>query len=168
MYTGTQTRTYTLVDIRRVLADFAADLAMIGQATGLRSRQSVAETVGDLVEFAGAGYLLAIDVILTDATGREVRAAKYTVSTNAAGWTSQRPGDNLWPRPPGGRLQVIATLSNDWWALDESGQAEMRKRLGIAGAWHRTTSDTSHRGMTVAVDRRYASNGFGIERAIYR
>lgn len=167
MSVGTQTRTYTLADIRRVLADFAADFAMIGQATGLRSRESVAETVGDLVGFAGAGYLLAVDVILWDAAGRKVRAAKYTVSTSAIGWMTQRPGNNLWPRTPGGQLQVIATLSNDWWALGEAERAEVRARWGIAGAWPPTTTDTSHRGMTAAVDRRYASNGFGVEKTVY-
>jgi len=167
MSIGTQTRTYTLADIRRVLADFAADLDMIGQATGLRSRESVAATVGDLRGFAGAGYLLAVDVILWDAAGRKVRAAKYTVSTSAVGWTNQRPGNNLWPRTPGGQLQVIATLSNDWWTLDEKERAEVRARWGIAGAWPPTTTDISNRGMTAAVDRRYASNGFGVEKTVY-
>lgn len=167
MSIGTQTRTYTLADIRRVLADFAADFAMIGQATGLRSRQSVAATVGDLVGFAGAGYLLAVDVILWDASGRKLRAAKYTVSTSAVGWTSQRPGNNLWPRTTGGRLQVIATLSSDWWTLSEAAKAAVYKTWGIAGPWSRTTTDTSHYGMTAAVDRRYASNGFGVEKTVY-
>lgn len=167
MSTGTYTRTYTLADIRRVLADFAADFAMLGQATGLRSRESVARTVGDLVGFAGAGYLLVVDVILWDAAGHKLRAAKYTVSTSATGWMSQRPGNNLWPLAPGGQLQVIATLSSAWWALDEVERAEERARWGIADPWSPTTIDTSHLDMTASVDRRYASNGFGVEKTAY-
>lgn len=167
MSVGTQTRTYTIADIRRVLADFAADFAMIAQATGLRSRESVAETVSDLVGFAGAEYLEAIDVILWDASGRKLRAAKYMVSTSAVGWMTERPGNNLWPKAPGGRLQVIATLSGAWWKLDENEQAVIRERWGIAGAWSVTSTDTSHYGLTAAVDRRYASNGFGVEKTLY-
>jgi hypothetical protein len=167
MTSGTQTQTYTLADIRRVLTDFAADFAMIAQATGLRSRENVAQTVSDLIGFAGAGYLQVIDVVLWDGAGRKLRAVKYIVSTTAVGWTTQRPGNNLWPRTPGGVLQVVATLSSSWWSLSAAGQAAVCETWDIAGAWNPTVTDTSHFGLTAVTDRRYASNGYGVEKIIY-
>jgi hypothetical protein len=168
MSIGTQTRTYTVTDVRRVLASFAADFAMIAQATGLRSRDNVAAIVADLQAFAEAGYLLAGHLILWDGAGNKLRAARYTVSTAASGWFNQQPGNNLWPRTPGGSLQVIGTFSDDWWAMDEAAKARVRAAWGIASAWARTDTDTSHRGMTADADRRYVSSGYGLERVTYR
>lgn len=167
MYTGTQTNTYTVTDVRRVVASFGADFSMISQATGLRDSEDVRGTVFDLNAFGEAGYLEGVDLILWDANGNELRAAKYTVSTSAASWSNDRPGGNLWPRTPGGTLQVIGTLSSDWWAMDEAAKDRVRERYGIAGAWRLTNTDTSHAGMSSNTDRRYASNAYGMERTIY-
>lgn len=168
MSIGTQTRTYTVTDVRRVLASFAADFAMIAQATGLRSRDNVASVVSDLQAFAEAGYLLAAHLILWDASGNKLRAAQYTVSIAAGGWINQQPGNNLWPRTPGGSLQVIGTFSNDWWVMDEATKARVRAARGIAYAWAHTDTDTSHHELTADADRRYVSNGYGLERVTYR
>jgi hypothetical protein len=167
MYTVTQTNTYTVTDVRRVVASFGADFSMISQVTGLWDSEDVRETVSDLNGFAEAGYLEGIHLILWDAHGTKLRAAKYTVSTSAASWSNDRPGGNLWPRTPGGRLQVIGTLSSDWWAMDEAAKDDVRKRYGIAGAWCFTNTDTSHASMSPNNDRRYASNAYGMERTIY-
>lgn len=166
--TYTQTQTYTRTDIRRVLSSFAADFAMIGQSTGLRSREDVDSLVNDLIGFAEGKYLQVINLILWDASSRKLRAAKYIVSTSANEWTNERPKNNLWPRTPNGKLQVIATLSSDWWNLDSAAQTSECKRLSIASMWSRTTTDTSHSDMTSTLDRRYSSNSFGIEKTLYQ
>lgn len=168
MSIGTQTRTYTVTDVRRVVASFAADFAMIAQATGLRSRDNVAAVVADLQAFAEADYLLAVHLILWDSSGNKLRAAQYTVSTAASGWFNQQPGDNLWPRTTGGSLQVIGTFSAGWWALDEAAKTRVRAARGITYPWAYTDTDTSHREMTAEADRRYASNGYGLARVTYR
>ena len=72
MNTGTQTTTFTLADVRKVVNNFGADYFMIGQSTGLRSRAQVAETVGDLILFADEGYLLEVVIILWDSQGNKV------------------------------------------------------------------------------------------------
>jgi len=166
--TSTETRTFTSTDIRRVLASFASDFGMIADATGTQSREHVTETVSDLVGFALAGYLVAVDLILRDGTGETLRAAKYVASTAAFDWDSARPGNNLWPREPGGRLQVVATLSSAWWALDETAKERARQTWGIARVWGVTTTDTTHAGLMAAMDRRFASNGYGMVKTIYR
>lgn len=167
MDTGTRTNTYTVTDVRRVVASFGADFSMLAQATGLWDSEDVRETVSDLNGFAEAGYLKEVHLILLDANGSKLRAAKYTVSTSAGNWSNDRPGNNLWPRTAGGRLQVIGTLSSEWWTMDEASKDRVRERYGIAGAWSLTDTDTSHAGMRSNTDRRYASNAYGMERTVY-
>ena len=45
--TATRTNTFTVVDVRKVIDNFAADYVMIGQSTGLRSRTIVDRDVAD-------------------------------------------------------------------------------------------------------------------------
>ncbi|HYW38093.1 MAG TPA: hypothetical protein VE957_08265 [Terriglobales bacterium] len=168
MGTGTQTSTFTVVDIRRVVENFAADFAMIGESTGLQTRDQVASTVQDLGLFAELGYLLEISVFLETPSGAQPRARKYSVSQTATGWATQMPGDNLWPKMPNTKLRVIATFTNEWWQMSEEEKQKVRLRFGIEGTWALTNTDTSFRHLTGAVDRRYASNGYGMERKSYQ
>lgn len=163
----TRTATYTVTDVRRVLASFAADYAMIAQATGTHSTDTVARIAADLIIFATEGYLEAVDIVLRDGQGITRRAAKYTVSTAASGWSSAEPGNNLWPRLVGGRLTVIATLSDAWWAMSDAARQRFRERTGLQDVWGPTDVDTTYGGMQRTLDRRYASNGYGTEKALY-
>lgn len=168
MTTGTQTTTFTIADVRRVVNNFGADYFMIAQSTGLRSRTQVEETVTDLTIFADEGYLLAVVIILWDAQGNKIKGRRYVVSRTAVGWTSDGPGGNNWPKTLDGRLQIIATLSDTWWQLDENGQQSVKQRLGIVGGWSRTSTDTSFKDMNGTQDRQFASNGFGMQRWTYQ
>src|SRR4051812_11923474 len=105
-YADTYSTTYTTADIGKVVDCFAADFDMVAQSTGLRSRENARAVADDVKTFAQHGYLVDVNLCLQDAFGRIVRAAKYEVSTNASLWTAQRPGNNLWPRTPGGDLVV--------------------------------------------------------------
>jgi hypothetical protein len=165
--TGTQTRTYTVADVRKVVDNFAADFSMMAQATGLRSRESVAESVSDLKTLAEYGYLINVKLILKNAAGTQIRGAVYTVSDAAAGWTSGRPGGNLWPRTPGGVLKVVATLSADWWEMTSDRKAAFITRHSLNSPWDLTTEDTSFSGLSASAGQRYASNGYGWDRTNY-
>jgi hypothetical protein len=168
MTTGTYTTTFTSVDIRKVLDNFAADYSMVAQSTGLQTRYQVDMDVTDLKLFAESKYLVSVVLILWDAQDNKVRARRYTVSESAVGWTADQPGNNMWPQTPGGHLQLIATLSDQWWQLSDSSKVVTRSRLGIKGGWDRTDTDTSFTTMTATQDRRYASNGYGLQRTTYR
>jgi hypothetical protein len=168
MNTGTQTTTFTIADVRKVVNNFGADYFMIAQSTGLRSRTEVEETVADLTLFADEGYLLAVVIILWDAYGNKVKARRYVVSRAAVGWKSDDPGGNNWPRTQNGRLQIIATLSDRWWELSESEQESVKQRVGIVGGWGRVSTDTSFKDMNGTQDRQFASNGFGMQRWTYQ
>jgi len=161
---GTFTTTYTVADIRKVVDQFAADYSMQGQATGLRTRETVAENVADLKVFAEYGYLIEVNLILEDSNGNPLRGAKYTVAESATGWTSDRPGNNLWPRTPDGVLRLIATLTDAWWAKTDGEKEAFIKVFGLHGKWAHTAKPTSFEGLSVSQGQRYASNGYGWQR----
>jgi Bacterial HORMA domain family 1 len=165
--TGTQTTTYTVADIRKVVDNFAADFSMMAQATGLRSRESVAETVFDLKVFAERGFLVDVMLILKNRNGEKIRAAIYKVSESATGWTSERPGNNLWPRTPEGVMRVVGTLTDAWWNKTDPEKEIFIEKHGLHGTWAHTTEDTSFSGLSASLGQRYASNGYGWQRTNY-
>ena len=164
---GTQTRTYTVADIRKVVDNFAADFSMMAQATGLRSRENVADVIFDLKIFAECSFLERVHLILKDSAGKGIRAATYTVSESAVGWVSERPGNNLWPQTPGGSLIVVATLADSWWRKPESEKDNFIRNNGLHFSWSLTAEDTSFSGMNSTLGQRYTSNGYGWQRTNY-
>jgi hypothetical protein len=165
--TATRTTTYTVADIRKVVDNFAADFSMMAQATGLRTRENVASVLSDLKIFAESGYLIDVTLFLFDKDGNKIRAASYRVSDSAAGWKSERPGNNLWPKTEGGALRVLATMTSTWWDMaDATRQAFIRDR-GMNYPWSPAEWDPSLTGLSSAQGQKYASNGYGWERTNY-
>jgi hypothetical protein len=166
MSTYTQTSTYTITDVGKVIDRFTSDFHMIAQATGLSSRDRVVNTAHDAKLMAQRGYVDEINIVLRNSVGGVVRAHKYTVSTDASGWTCDRPGDNLWPRQIGGELHVVVSFTTTWWALTDH-----QRRTFIDSecllVWSPSEIDTSFPGLISRVDRRYASNAYGLERRTY-
>jgi len=164
--TGTYEATYTVADIKRVVDRFAADYAMIGQATSLRSREDSDKHVGDIKIFAEPGYLTQIDVTLLDAAGKELQAVQYKISDNTVGWTNQQPGNNMWPVTPGGALRITLSMSKKWGDLGQTQQEGFKRRWGLD--WPSAATDLTHQTLTKQFDRRYVSNGYGMEKNIFR
>jgi hypothetical protein len=164
--TATYTSTYTVVDVRRVLDQFGADYDMAAQSTGLAADDHVTKVIHDVKAFAEHGYLNRVDIVLCDASGNTIRAHRYIVSTDASLWTTQRPGDSLWPRTPAGSLRVVIFRSDVWRQLPPGAQAAFGQDVLELG-WSGTDIDTSYSGLTGHTDRRYGSNGFGLERTAF-
>jgi len=166
-FSTTESITYTVADIRKVVENFAADFSMMAVSTGLRSRDNVANTVSDLQTFAEDGYLIKVTLILKDAVGNKIRGASYQVSESASGWRSDRPGNSLWPRTPGGILWVIADLNSKWTDKTSEEKDAYRRRRGLHSRWDPTTEDTSLIELTASSGQRYASNAYGWQRTNY-
>lgn len=162
--TGTQTQTYTVTDIRKVIDHFAADFAMKAEATGLRSRENVDKIVADLKQFAEAKYLDQIKLFLKNSLGATIKATLYKVELSATGWVSQRPGDNLWPNTPGGSLELVASMSQNWWNLTQSQRENFIASNGLNFKWPPGTEVATFAGLTASTGQRYASNGYGLQR----
>lgn len=105
--------------------------------------------------------------MLYDAAGDVVRAAKYEVSTDAGLWAAERPGNNLWPRTPGGDLGVVVAYSTAWTSLGSVNQ-DAFKTSECTLHWTASATDTTYPGLSGAADRRYASNAYGMARTTYQ
>ena len=165
-YTESLTQTYTTADIGKVIDCFAADLDMTSQSTGLLTRELVKKYASDVKAKAQNGYLLEANIVLKDATGKIIRAAKYEVSTDAANLTASRPGNNRWPATPGGELSIVLHSSQKWQNLTASQQAAFNETLSTS--WVSSNTDTSFPSLTRSVDRNYVSNGWGVTKSVYQ
>jgi hypothetical protein len=165
MYSETELETFTVADIAKVIDCFAADLDMNAQSTGLLSRDLVKQYAADVKAFAQRGYLFEANVVLRNASGQTIRAAKYEVSTDALSLTARRPGNNLWPRTPGGDLTVVVQYSKTWLDLTDSQRTAFRQTLGTA--WSSSSTDLSFPSLTRSADRSYASNGWGVTKSVF-
>jgi hypothetical protein len=161
------TKTFTVADIRKVVDNFAADFSMMAQSTGLRTRDNVAEVVSDLKVFAEERLLIEVTMILKDSAGSQIRGAKYRVSDSATGWESDRPGNALWPRTPGGSLRIVADLSSIWWGKSKADKDSLRTRHEMTFEWSQGSEDTSLSGLSAVAAQRYSSNGYGWARTNY-
>jgi hypothetical protein len=168
MSTGTATfsSTYSTVDVGKVVDQFTADFHMLGASTGLASEQRVRDVGHDVKLMAQRGYIDRVDIVLLNGTGKEVRAVKYSVSTDAGLWTSDRPGNNLWPRQVAGSLNIVVSYTATWYALS----ADTRQRFHTDEChrpWGPSSIDTTYPELVGRFDRRYASNAYGMERTLY-
>ena len=164
--TGTISSTYSTVDVSKVVDQFTADFHMLGASTGLASSPRASDVGNDVKLMAQRGYIDRVDIVLHNAAGKEVRAVQYRISTDAGLWTTDRPGNNLWPREAGGSLTVVVSYTRRWYALSEDS-----RRLFHANEckrpWGPTSIDTTYPGLVGRFDRRYASNAYGMERTVY-
>ncbi|HEX8360449.1 MAG TPA: hypothetical protein VF613_10090 [Longimicrobium sp.] len=164
--TGTQSQSYTVADVGRVLDQFAADFDGISQSTGLRTRDDVKAVSEDVKRMAARGYLREVNLCLFNEAGAVMRAAKYTVNTSTGVLTASRPGAHLWPRTPGGQLSVVVHYSDAWKTLSEAAREAFHRELNRN--WTTSGIDTSFPTLRATADRNYVSNGYGLQRSTYQ
>jgi len=164
--TQTQSLSFTVADVGKVIDCFAADLDMNAQSTGLMTWDTVRSSADDVKLMAQKGYLVEANIVLENASGVIIRAGKYEVAADASILTAQRPGNNLWPRTPGGQLYVVVGYSQAWRKLSDAQRAAFVKTL--KSRWSSSSTDLSFPGLTRASDRSYVSNGWGMNKSIYK
>lgn len=153
---------FSSVDIVKVADRFGADMSMLAQATGAMSAATVERVIHDVKLYAKKQYIDRISVALLNSSGEVVKARKYVVSTSASLWSTDRPGDNMWPKTTSGEISVVVHYTNAWNAL--GGVAEANFREGLKENWGPSALDTDFPGMSGTVARRYASKAYGMER----
>ena len=163
----TESRTYTTVDVRRVTSMFAADLDMMLETSAVSgwSRQRIADEVEAVSMFVDRGFAESIHVMLYDATGREIKAKRYTPTVGFGGLSAGRPGDAVWPRTLGGWVELVVATSSAFGELSP----EQRQRFlqSLPGNWGTSNLDIRHLALVSANDRRYSSNQLAFERTSY-
>jgi hypothetical protein len=165
MYVETELETYTVADIAKVIDCVTADLDMNAQSTGLLSRDLVKQYSADVKALAQQGYLLEANIVLRNAADQPIRAAKYEVATDGSTLTAHRPGNNLWPRTPGGALVVVVRYSQNWHNLSDAQRAAFKKTL--SPDWSASTTDLSFPSLNRSADRNYVSNGWGVTKSVF-
>jgi hypothetical protein len=165
MYTETQTHSYTIADIAKVIDCIAADLDMNAQSTGLLPRNLVKQYAADVKALTQNGYLFEANIVLHDSSGRLIRAAKYEVSTDGSALIAHRPGNNLRPSTPGGELTVVVRYSHKWRDLSDVQRAAFNKNL--SPNWCASDTDLSFPSLTRSADRSYVSNGWGVTKSVF-
>lgn len=166
MYTESVTQTFTVADIGKVIDCIAADLDMNSQSTGLLTRELVKSYAADVKAFAQKEYLFEANIVLYDASGEPIRAAKYEVCANGSLLKAQRPGNNLWPRTPGGELSIVVRYSQKWRDLSDGQRAAFKQTL--ATGWTTSNTDLSFPRLTRSADRTYVSNGWGVTKSVFQ
>jgi len=165
-FTESLTETYSIADIGKVIDCVAADLDMNAQSTALLTRDEARKCAADVKRMAQNGYLIEANIVLPDATGVVKRAAKYEVSTNASTLTAQRPGNNLWPRMPGGSLNLVVQYSQRWLNLTDAQRAAFIQTM--ATGLSPSNIDVSFPSLARTADRNYVSNGWGVVKSVYQ
>lgn len=165
MPTSSYTYTYSVTDVRKVMSQLHAELAMAAQSTGLRTTADVDEVMADITRFAEKGYLDRIQLRLVNASGKNSRVADYEVSEDAGGWSADRAGNMLWPRGVGARLAVTLYYSSAWDQESAAQQAAFKDTLNRG--WSTTTDDLSTSHLTARTDRTFASNAYGVKKSVH-
>jgi hypothetical protein len=163
--TTTLTQTFNRDDIRRVYASFAADYRIVAEWTRLHSTAFVDTTIEQIKALAEEEYLREVHLQLKSSMGAIRQAAVYRVSTNASGWSSDRPGDLYWVSYEGDELHLIVYFTDRWWELSKEQRAAFAN-VHLRG-WGTTNFDGNYGMMSCSSDRRYASGAYGMERTRY-
>lgn len=155
---------YTITDVRKVMDQVHADVRMIAQSTGLWTQAYADEVMADVIRFAEEDYLDRVRIRLIGSDGKNIRVYVYDVHKNVAGWTGERAGGNLWIGDAI-RMAVTISYSDEWNALSESEKSAFKANLNIG--WSPTTDDLSVDHLSITSQRTYASNGYGVKKAVY-
>src|SRR5215207_647515 len=163
--TTTLTQTFNRDDIRRVYASFAADYRIIAEWTELHSPDFVNTTIEQIKWLAEEQYLKEVHIQLRSSAGAIREAAVYRVSTNASGWSSDRPGDLYWTTYEGDNLNLIISFSAKWTALTQA-ERDVLQAVYLPD-WGTNNLDSNYGAMSSSADRRFASKAYGMERTRY-
>jgi hypothetical protein len=163
--TLTKTTTYTVADVSRTFESFRSNLRAYSESAGVEEDLADARA-DDVIAYARAKYLSTVSVILSDSQGARLRVAKFVVSESATGWKTDMPGDNLWPRAPGGSIRLICKFTDAWGDLTPEQQAAFKRNL--KRPWGPTNEDTTFSDMLMESTRTYASNAYGLTHTTYR
>ena len=165
---STRTLTHTVIDIKKTFESFDADLRMIALRTGKWTSEFVDDVIHDIVKLAEAKYLDTIDVILVDTTQKVIRATKYTVNESGTTITGEKAGGNDWTNIPNTELSVLLSYRQGWKSLTEEQRNNFRQTNNFKVGWSNTNIDNSFPHLTKLNAQLYASNGFELQKTIYK
>jgi len=164
--TTTITQTFNRDDIRRVYASFAADYTIVAEWTRLHSAARIAQNIAAVKALAEEQYLSEVHLQLRSSSGSIRQAAVYRISTDASGWSADRPGDLYWDSVSGDYLQLIVFYNSATWSALPLAERDAFRELHMP-SWGPSDFDGNYGVMPSSTDRHYASRAYGLERTRY-
>jgi len=163
--TLTRQQTYTVTDIGKTFEFFHSNLRLFSDCSGV-DRNLVDDRAADVVAFARAKYLKEVHVMLYNAQGSRIRAARFTVSEDASGWKSDLPGGTLWPQTPGGHIYIVVSYNQTWATLSDEAKQKFKSALRVS--WGPSSADTTYADMVAEETWQYASSNYGLAQTGFR
>lgn len=96
---------------------------------------------------------------------RTISTTDLAISTNASGWSADRPGDLYWDTSAGDYLYLAIYYTQKWIDLSQTERDAFRAEY-LPG-WGPSDFDGSYGSMSSSTDRLYASRAYGMERTRY-
>jgi hypothetical protein len=166
--TITNTKTYTVVDIRKTFEGFEADLRMIARRTNKWSMDYADQLIHDVLKLAEDRYIKTIHITLLDSSEVVKQAVKFTVNEDGKAQTSERPGSNDWSNIVGTRLQMVLEYQSAWHQLTAEQQTAYMYNNNFKIGWTASSIDTTYRHLSNQSGQLYGSNGYELKKENYK
>lgn len=157
---GTNTKTYTVVDIRKTFENFVADVRMIARKTNKWTQSYVEDVCYDIVKLAELKYLDSVDITLLDSNNNPLQAVRFKVASDGKTMKGDRAGKNYWPDIPNTRLTAIISYTSSWHSLSKQQKQQIYKDHGFKISWSSSSVDTSYRHLSNKSAQVYGSTGY--------
>jgi hypothetical protein len=163
-YSFTESYTYTVVDVRKVMDQVRSDLRMAAQSTGLMTLDSADVLMADVVKYAEKNYLESVLIHMDGSDGVVIRAAEYVISADGRTLTASRSGNMLWTATPGANLRVTLRTTDSYDALSPASRAGFKASLSVPWPAGRSPA-LGH--LSGTAERNYVSNAYGARKTSY-
>ncbi|CAM3715353.1 hypothetical protein MUGA111182_04855 [Mucilaginibacter galii] len=166
--TTTNTKTYTVIDIRKTFEGFEADLRMIARRTDKWTMEYAERLIHDVLKLAESKYLKKVSITLLNSSDVVIRAVKYTINEEGKAQSGERPGSNDWNNIVGTRLSMVLEYQTAWGQLTADQQAAYMLVNDFKIGWSASSIDTSFRHLVNQSAQLYGSNGYELKKENYK
>lgn len=164
---ATNTKTYTVIDIRKTFEGFEADLRMIARRTDKWTMDYVEKLFHDILQFAEAKYLDSVDIALLNSAQTVLQAVRYKVNEEGKAVSGERPGSNDWPNLANTYLKMILHHNSSWKNLGAIGQSTFQAS-NLYLNWTETSIDTRYSHLSKQSGQLYGSNGYELKKENFK
>ena len=165
----TYTKTFTIVDIKKTFENFQADFRTIARRTEKMNMLEVDNIIHDILVLAENKYLKSIDITLLNINEVVIRATKFEINQDGTATSSDRAGkNNDWANLPNTHLSIILSYNNSWHSLTLSEKQDFQTDNNFRTNWISSNIDNSFPHLNKNSGQLYASNGYELNKTIYK
>ena len=165
----TNTKTYTVLDIRKTFESLEADIRTIVRRTKAWDISYVDDVLHDILALAENDYLATVDVTQLDVNGKPLHAVRFTINANGTIASGDRAGQNNdWMEVDNSKLVVILSYTPKWKIMTETQHLNFYKSNDFRITWVRSNIDIRYPGLTSSQAQTYASNGYELSKKNFK